>query len=197
MACFLPDHRTAGSSARMDVVTPDSAPSQLDPDALRNLIENALIHFLADMPVMVQLLATGRFAVSDEAVPVPAGRLAELPRRFERAETGGPGSGLGLAIAESMARAARGRLELSLPIPGRADGFRAVFSSPEKRMRRARRCQILLPGTMAIRADRGAGQGGVFPYSAAKAGLSTRSSARMTASTRRWKVSGLFAVAAT
>lgn len=132
VALILDDFSREGLGGRIETELPEAALSNIDPDAFgilaRNLIENALIHSPPGSPVKVALRADGRLTVSNEGATIPADGLAKLTRRFERAGSGVPGSGLGLAIAESIARAAKGRLDLLSPIPGRIDGFRAVFS---------------------------------------------------------------------
>lgn len=92
------------------------------PKALRravgNLIENALRHAGADLPVDLRLQASGdelRIAVSDRGPGIPpdeAERLKLPFTRLETARTDAIGAGLGLAIVERIARSHGGRLEL-------------------------------------------------------------------------------------
>ncbi|WP_238121064.1 MULTISPECIES: sensor histidine kinase [unclassified Xanthobacter] len=107
--------------------------SDLDPDAFailaRNLIENALKHGPAEDTVRVRL-AADRLEVTNGGPPVPADRLAQLLRPFERGATSAEGSGLGLAIAAAICRGAGLRLELASPAPGHADGFQATVHFP-------------------------------------------------------------------
>ncbi|MFG1342339.1 sensor histidine kinase [Xanthobacter autotrophicus] len=107
--------------------------SDLDPDAFailaRNLIENALKHGEPETPVEVQL-DDGRFEVANHGPVVPADLLAGLLRPFQRGPTGAEGSGLGLAIAAAICRGAGLTLDLTSPIPGTADGFRATVRFP-------------------------------------------------------------------
>lgn len=115
-------------------IAPDGGPvSDIDPDAFailaRNLIENALKHGAPDGPVEVRL-AEGVFEVSNAGPAVPAERLARLTRPFERGPTEADGSGLGLAISAAICRGAGLALDLSSPIPGSPEGFRATVRFP-------------------------------------------------------------------
>ncbi|MDP3895035.1 MAG: HAMP domain-containing sensor histidine kinase, partial [Mesorhizobium sp.] len=107
----------------------------IDPDAfaiaLRNLIENALIHGDDREAVVVAITAVGDFEVTNGGRPVPADRMADLAKRFRRGATDAPGSGLGLAIAEKLVAQMGGRLELLSPAPGRGDGFQARMRLPK------------------------------------------------------------------
>jgi two-component system OmpR family sensor kinase len=127
----LDDFRQEFAGRGLSVNAPDEALSHIDPDAFailaRNLIENALNHSPAGSPIEVALSASGRLSVANDGPVVPPDRLNRLKQRFARGKAAGPGSGLGLAIAETIARSAKGRLELCSPIPGRTDGFMAVF----------------------------------------------------------------------
>ena len=130
--------RTAGQG-RIALSLPDGAVmSDLDPDAfailLRNLIENALRHGAAEAPVDVTLSADGTLSVANDCPAVPAGRLASLTDRFERAGTGGDGSGLGLAIVAAIAERTGARLDLLSPRAGRDSGFEARFTLPGDRV---------------------------------------------------------------
>jgi two-component system OmpR family sensor kinase len=130
--------RTAGQG-RIALSLPDGAVmSDLDPDAfailLRNLIENALRHGAAEAPVDVTLTADGTLSVANDGPTVPAGRLASLTDRFERAGTGGDGSGLGLAIVAAIAERTGARLDLLSPRAGRDSGFEARFTLPGDRV---------------------------------------------------------------
>ncbi len=123
--------RQADYGDRLEVSIPADGgpPSDLDPDAFavlaRNLIENAVKHGDPDRPITVRL-ADGLFEVSNHCEIVSADQLARLTRPFERGQTAAEGSGLGLAIAAAICRGTGLSLELSSPIPGEADGFRAT-----------------------------------------------------------------------
>ncbi|MDR2880977.1 MAG: hypothetical protein LBV29_03650 [Azoarcus sp.] len=131
LALTLEDFRNERAGERLHADMPDTVLSRLDPDAFgilaRNLIENALNHSPTGTPVEITLSAAGKLSVCNDSAVIPPDHLSLLKRRFERTRADGPGSGLGLAIAESIARAAKGRLELFSPVPGKVDGFLAVF----------------------------------------------------------------------
>ncbi|NLH83483.1 MAG: HAMP domain-containing protein [Phyllobacteriaceae bacterium] len=111
----------------------DGGRSDVDPDAFailaRNLIENALKHGTAEGPVVVRL-RDGLFEVENDAPPTAPERLASLTRRFERGATTAEGAGLGLAIASAVCAGVGTTLELTSPVPGRADGFLARIRLP-------------------------------------------------------------------
>ncbi|SON57255.1 Sensor protein QseC [Hartmannibacter diazotrophicus] len=123
--------RTQSRPDRLDLDLPSAkVNSRVDPDALsilvRNLLENALKYGAADEPVVVTLTQDGVLRVVNGGPVIPAERLAQLTRPFERASTEAEGSGLGLAIIDAIARGAGSNLELKSPATGRADGFEAV-----------------------------------------------------------------------
>ncbi|QIG50300.1 sensor histidine kinase [Nordella sp. HKS 07] len=92
--------------------------------ALRNLIENALLHGDGG-EVRISFAPPGTISVVNGGKIVPAHKLQGLRQRFKRGETTGDGSGLGLAIAEMLVRQMGWRLELLSPASGRRDGFEA------------------------------------------------------------------------
>lgn len=98
--------------------------------AVRNLIENALVHGSAEEPVQVFVAPDRSIRVVNAGPVVPADRLASLTGRFERGAAKASGSGLGLAIVDSIVRQAGGRLELRSPASGRTAGFEAVIHLP-------------------------------------------------------------------
>jgi len=98
--------------------------------ALRNLIENALVHGPADAPVDVVVAADGAIHVINDGPVVPADHLGTLTGRFERGAARASGSGLGLAIVDTIARQMGGSLRLLSPAGGRASGFEAVLRLP-------------------------------------------------------------------
>lgn len=108
---------------------PGQLMARLDVDAfaiaLRNLIENALLHGTGTVAVTVA--ADGSIHIVNGGPPVPAATLARLKQRFVRGATVAGGSGLGLAIADAILSQAGGRLDLLSPAQGRPDGFEAVM----------------------------------------------------------------------
>lgn len=95
--------------------------------ALRNLIENALMHGPSNGKVTVHVAASRSVHVVNGGPPVPPERLAALKQRFARGATRAAGSGLGLAIADTIARQIGGSLVLLSPASGRLEGFEAVL----------------------------------------------------------------------
>jgi two-component system OmpR family sensor kinase len=97
--------------------------------ALRNLVENAIIHGAPDGPVTV--------AIGQHSVDVINGgpilgseTLTRLKQPFERGGALAKGTGLGLAIADALAREMGGTLTLTSPATGRGDGFQASLVFP-------------------------------------------------------------------
>jgi two-component system sensor histidine kinase TctE len=99
-------------------------------EAVRNLIENAVVH-AGGGPVDVSVLREGDelvVAVADRGPGIPEADRGRLLRRFERgAGAAEGGSGLGLAIVERVAGAHHGRLTLD-DRPG--GGLVAAFRLP-------------------------------------------------------------------
>jgi two-component system, OmpR family, sensor histidine kinase TctE len=120
------------------VEAPDTVPALGRPeelrDAVRNLLENALVHGEGAVRVRVREEpggGAGRRAVvevSDEGPGIAEGLREEVFDRFRKAAPASPGAGLGLAIVRQVARAHCGevrvrpgpgcRVEISLPVPG-------------------------------------------------------------------------------
>lgn len=79
--------------------------------AVRNLIDNALVH--AQSRVEISVLETGGVEVSDDGLGVPQSAEAHLFDRFWRADRRADGvGGLGLAIVAKIARAYGGEIEV-------------------------------------------------------------------------------------
>ena len=95
--------------------------------ALRNLIDNALLHGPREEPVQVAVTAGGDIRVRNGGPAIEPETLAALKDPFVRGRTPAHGSGLGLAIVETIMAQTGGRLELNSPVPGRDDGFEAVL----------------------------------------------------------------------
>ena len=120
---------------RLEVETDRDVLAMTDIDAIaiavRNLIENALVHGSAEEPVRVSVAPDRSIAVTNAGPVVPPERMAVLTDRFERGAAKASGSGLGLAIVASIVRQAGGSLELHSPAPGSGSGFAAVIRLPE------------------------------------------------------------------
>lgn len=97
--------------------------------ALRNLVENALIHGSAGTAVRVvceRSPSGATLAVIDDGAGVPGHDVRPLAKRFARgAGAEGGGAGLGLSIVETLARRMGARLVLASPPTGQRTGFEA------------------------------------------------------------------------
>jgi two-component system OmpR family sensor kinase len=127
--------RSATGAGRIQFETKAAAwVRQIDIDAfaivLRNLIDNALNHGAADMPVRVLLDDLGTLHVINRGPVVAEAQLRQLTDRFMRGQTKAGGSGLGLAIADTILRQAGGKLSLLSPASETADGFEAIIELP-------------------------------------------------------------------
>ncbi|MDH5285550.1 MAG: HAMP domain-containing histidine kinase [Betaproteobacteria bacterium] len=145
---FARDSRLAGRS-----LVADCAPARIRGDldaaglALRNLVENALVHGVPGTRVRVGCgTSEGRawLAVTDDG-PGSDRDVASLTRRFVRGGHG-EGAGLGLSIVETLARRMGARLTLASPPEGAARGFEAKLQwsredtgDPVRRARTERR----------------------------------------------------------
>lgn len=129
--------RTGEAASRLHFAPPQR-PVMLavDADALaiavRNLIENAVLHGDPAAPVSIGLEEGPRpsIVVANGGATVAAAKLATLTQRFHRGDTQAAGSGLGLAIVARLATQMGAELRLASPANGRSDGFEArlVFS---------------------------------------------------------------------
>ena len=125
--------RRAGSSSRihLDIAPGASLTRAMDRDAfaiaLRNLLDNAVLHGASDEPVSVAVLGDGSVHVRNGGPAIDPQTLAALKNPFVRGRTAAHGSGLGLAIVETIMSQTGGRRELSSPIAGRSDGCEAVL----------------------------------------------------------------------
>ncbi|PBB51830.1 MULTISPECIES: HAMP domain-containing sensor histidine kinase [Mesorhizobium] len=97
---------------------------------LRNLIENALVHGLADTPITVSVRFDGTIAIANAGPVVPLPDLGEVTKRFRRGATLAAGSGLGLHIVNMIIQRIGASLELASPARGREDGFEAIIRFP-------------------------------------------------------------------
>jgi two-component system OmpR family sensor kinase len=122
----------------------DAAPARVRGDvdavglALRNLVENAIVHGADGDCIRVVSGNEGGsivLAVIDDGPGVAAADLPSLTERFTRAGNSagtGAGAGLGLAIVAMLARRMRAHLALHSPPAGRPNGFEArlVWTQP-------------------------------------------------------------------
>ena len=109
-------------------------PVPIDADAfaiaLRNLIDNALVHGAKGGRVTVTIDAAGQVHVRSDGPVVAPETLAQLGQPFVRGDTDGQGTGLGLSIVSSILRQAGGSLTLLSPAQGSDRGFEAVIGLP-------------------------------------------------------------------
>lgn len=107
-------------------------------DALRNLIENAVVYSPPQSEVSVAVLVDGAVSVTDRGPGIPE---QDTPRVFERFWRGraaqGQGAGLGLAIVAQVAAAHGGSIELA-----ETPGGGATFTL---RLRRVERNATAMP----------------------------------------------------
>jgi two-component system, OmpR family, sensor kinase len=83
--------------------------------ALRNLIENALLHSGPDSDVTVRVTPTPSIEVIDNGPGVAADQLDKLRQPFQRGESPSPGHGLGLSIVNAIVGQMGGALLLKSP----------------------------------------------------------------------------------
>ena len=96
-------------------------------DALRNLVENALIHTPVDTEVQVDVSKDFTIEVIDEGPGVDDDLGAQIFDRFSRAPSNiAPGAGLGLAIVSEIMKLHEGTVEY-LNRPGGGACFRLKF----------------------------------------------------------------------
>ena len=93
--------------------------------ALRNLIENALVHGDPDNPIDVRLERDGTVRIINGGPLLADWELDMIRKRFGRGRTNAKGSGLGISIAERLLAQMNARLELVSPTEGHAGGLEA------------------------------------------------------------------------
>ncbi|MFO1316980.1 MAG: HAMP domain-containing sensor histidine kinase [Burkholderiales bacterium] len=104
--------------------------------AVRNLVENALVHGAGGTTIRVACKGDRRVAtvaVVDDGPGVPSAEIPSLLKRFARgAAAKGAGAGLGLSIVDTLARRMGARLVLTSPPAGQASGLdaRLVWEPP-------------------------------------------------------------------
>lgn len=109
---------------------PDAQLAQpINPDAfaiaLRNLIQNALIHGAAQERVEVVAGPGATVTVRNHGPIVTPEVMARLTERFARGATRASGTGLGLAVVATIMQQVGGELQLRSPAAGWSDGFEA------------------------------------------------------------------------
>lgn len=106
----------------------------VDVDALgivfRNLIENALVHGDATVPVEIVMRHDGIISIANGGQVVPAAELRQLIMRFRRGGSAAEGAGLGLAISDMLVRQMGGTLHFASPVPGQSAGFEVTLQLP-------------------------------------------------------------------
>ncbi|MEM5468819.1 sensor histidine kinase [Celeribacter marinus] len=130
-----------GAPGRIALSLPDAAVmSDIDPDAFailcRNLVENALRHGAADVPIDVNLTENGQLIVANDGPVLPRETLDRLTARFERANASKDGNGLGLAIVAVIADRIESPLILESPRRGDTSGFQASIQMPTDNLAR-------------------------------------------------------------
>jgi two-component system, OmpR family, sensor kinase len=98
--------------------------------ALRNLLENAILHGDKTSPITLRIAPDWNVHVINRGVVVAEEKMHGLKQRFVRGDTLASGSGLGLAIVERIMKHAGGTLALHSPAIGQPDGFEAVMQLP-------------------------------------------------------------------
>jgi two-component system OmpR family sensor kinase len=102
--------------------------------ALRNLVENALVHGTGGTFIRVTCAGTREavsLAVIDDGPGVPPAELPTLMKRFARGSGAAQsGAGLGLSIVDTLARRMGAKLVLTSPLDGRRNGFEARLVWP-------------------------------------------------------------------
>lgn len=97
--------------------------------AVRNLVENALVHGAGGHVIRLVCRSTreiAMLAVVDDGPGVSGGNIRRLAKRFARgADSKGAGAGLGLSIVETLARRMGAKLTLKSPAEGQTVGFEA------------------------------------------------------------------------
>lgn len=96
--------------------------------AMRNLIENAIVHGDSKSPVELWLEEKGRLRVVNSGPVYSPSEISKLTRRFQRGETSSSGSGLGLSIAERFLSQMNAKMEIRSPATDRENGFEVIVT---------------------------------------------------------------------
>jgi signal transduction histidine kinase len=96
-------------------------------DAIRNIVENAVLHAPAGTEVAVHVSVEGTVSITDQGPGVPATDKQRIFGRFWRGKgTTAPGAGLGLSIVAEIIRLHGGTVEVE-DAPGGGAAFRLQF----------------------------------------------------------------------
>ena len=96
-------------------------------DALRNLIDNALVHSPDGAPIDVSVAEDGSMEVRDRGSGIPPEHREQIFERFWRArKSGGEGAGLGLSIVRAIVNAHHGVIRVA-DNPGGGTVFHLAF----------------------------------------------------------------------
>ncbi len=96
-------------------------------DAIRNIVENAVLHSPQGTEVTVGVSADGTVTVNDQGSGVPLEERSHIFRRFWRGKgVAAPGAGLGLSIVAEIVRLHGGAVEVG-DAPGGGASFKLKF----------------------------------------------------------------------
>jgi signal transduction histidine kinase len=96
-------------------------------DAIRNIVENAVLHTPPGTEVSVSVSPEGAVTVNDRGLGIPADDRSHVFRRFWRGKgTVTPGAGLGLSIVAEIVRLHGGVVEIA-DAPGGGASFKLQF----------------------------------------------------------------------
>ncbi|WP_306258289.1 HAMP domain-containing sensor histidine kinase [Pararhizobium sp. IMCC21322] len=98
---------------------------------LRNLIQNAFKHGVADGTVTIDVTSPLSLTVMNEAGPISEERLEQLGEPFQRGTTTAEGTGLGLSIVRSVMKQCDGSLRLRTTMVGARTTFEATIRFEE------------------------------------------------------------------
>lgn len=96
--------------------------------ALRNLVQNALIHSDANSKIYIYVDEANAIHVQNSGKVMSAQSIEKLKKPFIRGTTDAVGSGLGLSIVCSIMQQTDGHIVFNSPISGKKDGFEVILS---------------------------------------------------------------------